>query len=111
MSYGWLTESSILPNKSKKIDVQSKTVINPNNRLSSFLLFLFTEIKQILHIKFIDLKVNLLKDKEKLKLNTNNSNNNLLGKNHERMQIIKKTKVLKYNHTIFIRYCSYCFYF
>lgn len=26
MSYGWLTESSILPKKSKKIDVQSKTV-------------------------------------------------------------------------------------
>lgn len=40
MSYGWLTESSLLPQKKKQMDVESKT--------------------------FIDLKVNMLKEKEKL---------------------------------------------
>jgi hypothetical protein len=47
MSYGWLTQSSLLPGKKKQIDVESKTVTILNNQ-------------------FIDLKVNLLKEKEKL---------------------------------------------
>jgi hypothetical protein len=35
MSYGWLTESSLLPGKKKEIEVESKTVIN---RLFSLLI-------------------------------------------------------------------------
>jgi hypothetical protein len=41
MSYGWLTESALLPKQSKTINIESRT--------------------------FVDLKVNLLKEKEKLK--------------------------------------------
>ena len=54
MSYGWLTESAILPKRKKEIHVESRTVISQ---------FIY---------QFIDLKVNLVKEKEKLLYNFNN---------------------------------------
>jgi hypothetical protein len=41
MSYGWLTESALMPSKKKKIDVESKTVKISLINLVTFFVFSF----------------------------------------------------------------------